>query len=168
MADLIRAQSPATAVFPDLGLSGEEISTKERVTKSRLDVEAAAESSDEQYFKADRSNNVSKSKESEELVFKNGEGYLRAEFTPDGKLKCFFCPQELKQVKRHINGKHKSEIRDQAALEHFCQIVLGKWKREKVRVIMKMLFCILFNDAGELHTTVCSRSRGKAKFCARR
>ena len=163
MADLIKAQSPATAVFPDLGLSGEEISMKERVTKSRLDVEAAAESSDEQYFKADRSNNVSKSKESEELVFKNGEGYLRAEFTPDGKLKCFFCPQELKQVKRHINGKHKSEIRDQAALEHFCQMVSGKWKKEKVCVIMKMLFSILLNDAGELQTKLCSRFRGKAK-----
>ena len=106
MANLIRDQSPATAVFPDLGLSGEEISMNERVTKSRLDVEAAAESSDEQYFKADWLNNVSKSKESEELVFKNGEDYLRAEFTPDGKLKCFFCPQELKQVKRHIRGKH--------------------------------------------------------------
>ena len=36
MADLIRAQSPATAVFPDLGLSGEEISMKKCVTKSRL------------------------------------------------------------------------------------------------------------------------------------
>ena len=135
--------------------------------RSESDVKAGVESSDGQYFKAGGSNNVSKSKESEEFVFKNGDGYLRAKFTPDGKLKCFFCPQELKQVKRHINGKHKSEIRDQAALEHFCQIVLGKWKREKVCVIMKMLLCILFNDAGELHTTFCSRSRAKAKFCIR-
>ena len=143
--------------------------TREERANSGSDSEtAAAESSDGQYFKAGGSNNVSKSKESEELVFKNGDGYLRAKFTPDGKLKCFFCPQELKQVKRHINGKHKSEIRDQAALEHFCQIVLGKWKREKVCVIMKMLLCILFNDAGELHTTVCSRSRRNAKFCVRR
>ena len=132
--------------------------------RSESNVEAGVASSDGQYFKAGRSNNVSQLKETEDLIFKNGEVVLRAEFTPDGKLKCFFCPQELKQVKRHINGKHKSEIRDQAALEHFCQIVLGKWKREKVCVIMKMLLCILFNDAGELHTTVCSRSRGKAKF----
>ena len=135
---------------------------------SASDVEARVKSSDGQYFKVGRSNNVSQLKETEDLIFKNGEVVLKAEFTPDGKLKCFFCPQELKQVKRHINGKHKSEIRDQAALEHFCQIVLGKWKREKLCVIMKMLLCILFNDAGELHTTVCSRSRGKAKFCVRR
>ena len=138
--------------------------TREERANSGPDVEAAAaESSDGHYFKAGGSNNVSKTKESEELIFKNGEGYLRAEFTPDGKLKCFFCPQELKQVKRHINGKHKSEIRDQAALEHFCQMVSGKWKKEKVCVIMKMLYCILFIDAGELHTKVCSCSRGKAK-----
>ena len=140
--------------------------TQEERANSGSDGEAAAaaaESSDGQYFKAGGSNNVSKTKESEELIFKNGEGYLRAEFTPDGKLKCFFCPQELKQVKRHINGKHKSEIQDQAALEHFCQMVSGKWKKEKVCVIMKMLYCILFIDAGELHTKVCSRSRGKAK-----
>ena len=131
--------------------------------RSESDVKAGVESSDGQYFKAGRSNNVSQLKETEDLIFKNGEVVLRAEFTPDGKLKCFFCPQELKQVKRHINGKHKIEIRDQAALEHFCQMVSGKWKKEKVCVIMKMLYCILFIDAGELHTKVCSRSRGKAK-----
>ena len=138
--------------------------TREERANSGSDSEtAAAESSDGQYFKAGGSNNVSKTKESEELIFKNGESYLKAEFTPDGKLKCFFCPQELKQVKRHINGKHKSEIRDQAALEHFCQMVSGKWKKEKVCVIMKMLSSILLNDAGELQTKLCSRFRGKAK-----
>ena len=84
--------------------------------RSESNVEAGVASSDGHYFKAGGSNNVSNSKESQQLVFKNGESYLKAEFTPDGKLKCFFCPQELKQVKRHINGKHKSEIQDQAAL----------------------------------------------------
>ena len=138
--------------------------TQEERANSGSDDEAAArESSDGHYFKAGGSNNVSKSKGSQQLVFKNGESHLRAEFTPGGKLKCFFCPQELKQVKRHINGKHKSEIRDQAALEHFCQMVSGKWKKEKVCVIMKMLSSILLNDAGELQTKLCSRFRGKAK-----
>ena len=87
--------------------------------------------SDGQYFKAGRSNNVSQFKETDDLIFKNGEVDLKAEFTPDGKLKCFFCPQELKQVKRHINGKHETELQDQAALEQFCQKVAEKWKREK-------------------------------------
>ena len=103
----------------------------EEMPSSASDVEARVNSSDGQYFKAGRSNNVSQLKETEDLIFKNGEVDLRAEFTPDGKLKCFFCPQELKQVKRHINGKHKTELQDQAALEQFCQKVAEKWKREK-------------------------------------
>ena len=67
----------------------------------------------------------------EDIIFKNGNVELKAQFTSDGKLKCFFCSQELKQVKKHISAKHEPQIQDQAAFEQFCQEVLGKWKSEK-------------------------------------
>ena len=75
---------------------------------------------------------MSQIKESDDLIFKNGDAELKAKFTPDGKLMCFFCSEEVKQLKRHIGGKHKSQIQDQEALDQFCQQVLGKWKREKM------------------------------------
>ena len=56
---------------------------------------------------------------------------IKAEFTVDNKLKCPFCSEGLKQVKRHVNSKHKQLIADQAAFEQFCQEVADKWKRQK-------------------------------------
>ena len=56
---------------------------------------------------------------------------IKAEFTVDNKLKCPFCSEGLKQVKRHVNSKHKQLIADQAAFEQFCQEVAEKWKRQK-------------------------------------
>ena len=56
---------------------------------------------------------------------------IKAEFTVDNKLKCPFCSEGLKQVKRHVNTKHKQLITDQAAFEQFCQEVADKWKKQK-------------------------------------
>ena len=56
---------------------------------------------------------------------------IEAEFTVDDKLKCPFCSEGLKQVKRHVNAKHKQLITDQAAFEQFCQEVSKKWNKQK-------------------------------------
>ena len=67
----------------------------------------------------------------DEIFFKNGNMVFKAEFTIDNKLRCPFCSEELKQVKRHVNTKHKQLITDQAAFEQFCQEVSDKWKKQK-------------------------------------
>ena len=56
---------------------------------------------------------------------------IKAKFTVDNKLKCPFCSEGLKQVKRHVNSKHKQLIADQAAFEQFCQAVSDKWQKHK-------------------------------------
>ena len=67
----------------------------------------------------------------DEIFFKNGNMVFKAEFTMDNKLRCPFCSEGLKQVKRHVNAKHKQLITDQAAFEQFCQKVSDKWKKQK-------------------------------------
>merc|ERR1712179_546755 len=91
------------------------------------------ESSDGQHLKAGSRNKESQFKKPEDIIFENGDVEFKAQFTSDGKLKCFFCSQELKQVKKHISAKHGPQIQDQAGFEQFCQEVLGKWKSEKQR-----------------------------------
>lgn len=56
---------------------------------------------------------------------------IRAQFTVDNKLKCPFCLEGLKQVKRHINAKHKQLVTDQGAFEQFCKEISDKWKKQK-------------------------------------
>ena len=68
---------------------------------------------------------------SDGIFFKNGNMVIEAEFTVDDKLKCPFCSEGLKQVKRHVNTKHKQLIIDQATFEQFCQEVSNKWKKQK-------------------------------------
>ena len=111
--------------------STSKASNSEEAPSSWSNVEAEGEGSDGHYFKAGGENKGSQHKESADLIFMNGDVELKAEFTPDGKLKCFFCSEEVKQVKRHINGKHEHQVQDQAALEQFCQEVTGMWKRER-------------------------------------
>ena len=101
--------------------STSEAATSEEAPSIWSNVEAQGEGSDGQHFKDGSGNKVSQHKGTIDLIFKNGDVDLRAEFTPDGKFKCFFCSDEVKQVKRHLNSKHELQIQDQAALEKFCQ-----------------------------------------------
>ena len=47
----------------------------------------------------------------------------------DGKLKCFFCTETVKQVKRHFE-KHREVIKNWDAVENFCHEIAARWKRE--------------------------------------
>ena len=105
--------------------------TSEKAPGFRSNGKEERRCSDGQYLKAGSQNKVFQFNKPEDIIFKNGDVEFKAQFTSDGKLKCFFCSQELKQVKKHINTKHELQIQDKAGLEQFCEEVLRKWKREK-------------------------------------
>ena len=102
-------------------------SRKAPVPKSAVEEEEAP--SAERPVKAQTGEGISQT--SDEIIFKNGHMVIRAQFTVDNKLKCPFCLEGLKQVKRHINAKHKQLVTDQGAFEQFCKEISDKWKKQK-------------------------------------
>ena len=76
-----------------------------------------------------------KAEEAKEIIFQDGDRKFTAEFE-DGRLKCFYCPKIITQVKRHF-GTHKNQIQNWSAMEEFCLEVSTMWRKEAVSKAQK-------------------------------
>ena len=66
----------------------------------------------------------------DKIILQDGGRTFTPEFQ-DGRLKCFYCPKVLTQLKRHF-GTHKDQIQDWDAMEEFCLKVSNMWRKEAV------------------------------------
>ena len=66
----------------------------------------------------------------DKIIFQDVDRTFTAEFQ-DGRLRCFYCPKIITQLKRHF-GTHNDQIQDRGAMEEFCLKVSNMWRKEAV------------------------------------
>ena len=66
----------------------------------------------------------------DKIIFQDVDRTFTAEFQ-DGRLRCFYCPKIITQLKRHF-GTHNDQIQDRGAMEEFCLKVSNIWRKEAV------------------------------------
>ena len=64
------------------------------------------------------------------IILQDGDRSFTPEFQ-DGRLKCFYCPKIITQLKRHF-GTHKDQIQNWGAMEEFCLAISNMWRKEAV------------------------------------
>ena len=66
----------------------------------------------------------------DKIIFQDVDRTFTPEFQ-DGRLRCFYCPKIITQLKRHF-GTHNDQIQDWGAMEEFCLKVSNMWRKEAV------------------------------------
>ena len=67
----------------------------------------------------------------DKIILQDGDRTFTPEFE-DGRLKCFYCPKIITQLKRHF-WTHKDQIQNWGTMEEFCLEVSKMWRNEAVR-----------------------------------
>ena len=67
----------------------------------------------------------------DKIILQDGDRIFTPEFQ-DGRLKCFYCPKMITQLKRHF-GTHKDQIQNWSIMEEFCLEMSKMWRKEAVK-----------------------------------